>query len=297
MVRRVTRITAVACLLLLAGCARGGPPAGAGSNERAAQVEADRILGLFHPPAGATRLSGPPASAPVLAESAGGMPGTPDLVDRVAWWTVPGDAATVLAAVTADPPAGSVGDQSFDYSDPTQHVFGDAFDWPAVPDVLDERQMQVAVVQAGSDTAIRVDAVVTYLPRRPAEARVPPSATAVTVRMTARTFASPTAADRYGPVRVTDRARVAQVAAVVNAAQVPLPGERHCPNAAGVGGMRLDFTAGPGDAPVATVEIGLVGCGGIDLTLPDGTDFGLAGGSDQVDQIITLLGLDWPHQG
>lgn len=296
MVRGVMRITAAACLLLLAGCARGAAASpGAGSNERAAQVEADRILSVFDPPAGATRLSAAPTSAPILAEPLGGIPGTPDLVDRAAWWTVRGDAATVLAAIVAHRPDGSVSDQSFDYSDPTQHVFGDAFDWPAVPDVLDERQMQVAVVQKGAETAIRVDAVVTYLPPRPADAHVPPSATTLTVRMTARTYNPPTAADLYGPVLVTDQDKVAKVAAVVNTAQVPMEGRHGCPNAAGTGSMTLDF-AGPDGAPVATVEIGLVGCGGITVTLPDGRHFDLAGDADQVDRIITLLGLGWPKQ-
>src|SRR5215471_6577278 len=110
--RRVTRLTAVACLLLLAGCTRGGvasapdpsaptadPSATAASNEPAAQAEAVRILDLFHPPAGATRLPGPPLSAPVLAKPAGGMPMTVNVVDRAAWWTVRGDAATVLTAI------------------------------------------------------------------------------------------------------------------------------------------------------------------------------------------------------
>lgn len=309
--RHVTRNTAVALLLLLTGCARGGPgspaapaslagdpsPAG-GDNARAAQVEAARILGVFRAPPGATRLAGPPPSAPVLAEPGGGVPGTPNLVDRAGWWTVRGDATTVLAAIAADPPAGSVGDQTFGYSDPTQRVFGDAFDWPALPGVLAQRQMQVAVVQKGADTAIRVDAVVTYLPQRPADAYVPPTATALTVTLAARTDRPPTAADTYGPVRVSDRGTVAKVAAIVNAAPMPLPGMYHCPNMPAEGGvsMTVDFTAGPGGAPVASVEIGLSGCGGISLTVPGGGQVGLAGGADQVDQIITVLGLDWPHQ-
>jgi len=299
MAHRVTRTTAVACVLLVAACAHGGPFGTASGNERAAQVEADRILSVFEPPSGATRLDAAPGSAPILgADPVGGIPVDPNVVDRAAWWMVSGDAATVLATISADPPAGSVGDQTFDYRDPTQHVFGVEFDWPGVPDVLDMREMQVAVVQEGADTAIRVDAVVTYLPERPAEAHVPPSATALTVRMTARTFDPPTAADRYGPVQVTDPQKVARVAAVIDAAQVPAPGGHSCPlmPADGGGDMTIDFTAGPGSSPVADVEIGLLGCGGISVALPGGEKFDLEGNADQVNQIIDLLGLDWPHQ-
>jgi hypothetical protein len=55
------------------------------------------------------------------------------------------------------------------------------FALPAVPDVLTQRELVVLAVRSGSQTAIRVDAQVVWLPARPVAERVPPAARVLTV--------------------------------------------------------------------------------------------------------------------
>jgi len=50
----------------------------------------------------------------------------------------------------------------------------------AVPGVLTQRELVVLAVRSGSQTAIRVDAQVVWLPARPGAERVPPTARVLT---------------------------------------------------------------------------------------------------------------------
>ena len=57
------------------------------------------------------------------------------------------------------------------------------FSLPDITGVLDSRELVVEVVQDGANTAIRVDAQVTWQPAVPASEKVPAAAKAVTISM------------------------------------------------------------------------------------------------------------------
>lgn len=303
----MTRTVALACVLLLGGCHDGpaashppplpNPVVTAGDNRRAAEAEADLVMAEFPAPDGAVRLPGQPADAGVMAGLASGGPITPNLVSRLAWWRVPGQADAVLAGIVGNAPGDATvtdGPRAGTYA---QTAVSQEFIWPPVPGVFVERQLRVMVAQTGLDTLVRLDAVVVYRTPRPVGAYVPRSATALTVRMTAYSM-HVTAADKYGPMAFADPAKVAAVAALADKAQVTVPGPPSCAAMVvdGGGGMTIDFTVGPNGPPVATLIINVFGCQGMILAVPGQPSIGLEGGVAQLNQVLRLLGLRWPAQ-
>jgi hypothetical protein len=324
--RRVLAGAALVAALLLAGCARpqsgvvamatpapsgSASPAPAGSatpalagttaaNQAAARAEAGRILAAFRAPTGAVHLAGQPADAGPL-DNGTQQPGTPNLVIRTGWWRLRGPATGTLAWITAHAPGGATQDATFGSSqrgDPSATTSGVGFGWPATGPLV-ERDLLVNVAQAGADTVIRVDAQVTFLPARPAASLVPPTATALTVRMVPRASGPDLTPSRkrYGPTEVTDPSRVAAVAALVNKAPMELPGERFCPIMVANGGdLSITFTAGAGGPAVATATINFMGCEALTVTVSGTDPVVLTADGSTVDRIIDLLGLGWPHQ-
>jgi hypothetical protein len=95
------------------------------------------------------------------------------------------------------------------------------FALPAVPDVLIQRELVLAV-RSGSQTAIRVDAQVVWLPARPVAERVPSAARVLTVTPVFGLNSDPRAERLDHAFTVTGPATVARIAAVVNGPdQVP----------------------------------------------------------------------------
>ncbi len=316
-------VAAVVGALALGGCARtvvhssarelpgvspsttaGSPPSAAGGSapggsaapggvtglgtlpKTVALVEADRILGAFPAPLGAQPLTKAPATpgAPAL-----GLPGTPNIVARTAWWRVPSTPQAVLAALSANPPSGSTAAGS-------TGSYGLAFTWPAVPGVLADRQMQIDVTRSGKDTIVRVDAVVTYLDARPASTLIPDTAKAAVVVLDNRGPGVVTEKDEYGPVTITDPTRLGALIKLLNSASMQLPAVRHCPNLSnGGGGMRLDFRAAPTGPSVAVVSITTSGCPSMTVKPTGAPPATLDGGPDTVILIEQLLSLPWPH--
>src|SRR6185437_9209503 len=90
------------------------------------------------------------------------------------------------------------------------------FALPAVPDVLTQRELVVLAVRSGSQSAIRVDAQVVWLPARPVAERVPPAARVLTVTPVFGFNPAPRARRLDRAFTVTDPATVARIAAVVN---------------------------------------------------------------------------------
>src|SRR6185437_6648768 len=90
------------------------------------------------------------------------------------------------------------------------------FALPAVPDVLTQRELVVLAVRSGSQSAIRVDAQVVWLPARPVAERAPPAARVLTVTPVFGFNPAPRARRLDRAFTVTDPATVARIAAVVN---------------------------------------------------------------------------------
>jgi hypothetical protein len=90
------------------------------------------------------------------------------------------------------------------------------FALPAVPGVLTQRELVVLAVRSGSQTAIRVDVQVVWLPARPGAERIPPTAAVLTVTPVFGLNPDPRAERLDRAFTVTDPATVARIAAVVN---------------------------------------------------------------------------------
>jgi hypothetical protein len=81
------------------------------------------------------------------------------------------------------------------------------FALPAVPDVLTQRELVVLAVRSGSQTAIRVDAQVVWLPARPVAERIPPAARVLTVTRSSASIPPPAPSASTAPSRSPTRPR------------------------------------------------------------------------------------------
>jgi hypothetical protein len=160
---------------------------------------------------------------------------------------------------------------------------------PPVDDVLDSRQLLVEAVRDGDNTAIRIDAQVTWLPARTASDQVPAQAKAVTITMDP----DPNQGSEKPPepATITDPAKVRKLAALINSLPVYTPGLRRClPNEIGAS-LTLTFRASPQGPPLASVTSQLSICQDITLTI---------GGKPQPDlrgaigpKILQVAALPW----
>jgi hypothetical protein len=174
-----------------------------------------------------------------------------DIVDRHAWWRVPGSWRSVLAFVHAHPPAGSheftSGWGSTSGRETSAFV---VFGWPKSVGIR-TRQLTVLVAATPSDTTyLRVDAHVVWLLPRPAAERIPAGVQAIDI-----TRGLP----GHAPSRslaVTDAAEVRALVEVTNNLPTVQPGEFDgCNTARPLGAVepRITFTfrAAPGGAVLA----------------------------------------------
>jgi hypothetical protein len=272
-----------------AAVSRPAAPASVTPRQRAV-AGAAAILASFAVPPGARRLSGPPDVAGGVLKGPTVPPATPDLVDDASWWQAPGSPQAVLGWEKAHLPRqfSAAGNDTL-YGSGTG-AWSDTFSLPAVPGVLNSRQLIVEVVSAGGgQTVIRADAQVTWLPAKPATESVPSTARVVTITpipglgVASRPPAS---------VTLSDAAAVRRIAALVDALPVSPPGAYSCPMDTGKG-LRLTFRATPGGPAVATVTAGLDGCGGVSLTVAGKSQPGLSGGPGLAAQVLAIAGLHW----
>jgi hypothetical protein len=268
----------LAAALALAGCAVAHSPATAASHAAAAtarpaaettvpprqraEADAAAILAAFVVPPGARKLPGPPTGQASQLKDIAGSPASPNLIDKTGFWQVKGDPRQVLAWT-----AGHVGRSHTDGGLITslpvpgrpETVWERDYALPPVPGVEDTRQLAVEVADVGGgQTAIRVDAQVTWLPARQASQLVPAAATAVTLSM----IPDP-GLNRKPPqsAAVTSPAAVRRITAMVNALPVFPPGQRECGLGRGeVKALVLTFLSAPRGRVLATVYVSTEGC-------------------------------------
>ena len=187
--------------LALAGCAVAHPSATAASHAAAttahqaaataqspkqrAEADAAAILAGFVVPPGARKLPGPPPGQANELRDITGSSASPDWIDKTGFWQVKGDPQQVLAWT-----ASHVGRShttgglttNLPVSGRPETVWERDYALPPVPAVEDTRELTVEVADADNgQTAIRVDAQVTWLPARQASETVPAAATAITL--------------------------------------------------------------------------------------------------------------------
>jgi hypothetical protein len=269
----------LAPVLALAGCAVAHPPATAPGHAAAAtahptaatalsprqraEADAAAILAAFVVPPGARKLPGAPAGQASLLKDIAGSPASPNWIDEAGFWQVKGAPRQVLAWTAAHVGRGHT-DGGLITSLPTpsrpETVWERDYALAPLPGVEDTRELTVEVADAGrGQTAIRVDAQVTWLPARTASETVPAAATAVTLTLIPDPALSKKTPPR--PATVTSPEAVRRVTAMVNALPVFPPGQLECGLGRGeVTALVLTFLSAQRGPVLATAYVSTEGC-------------------------------------
>jgi hypothetical protein len=209
------------------------------------------------------------------------------LVDDVSFWRVPGQPQTVLAWEQAHLPRRFTPEDT-DFGPPS---WDRTFSLAPVPGVLNARDLVVEVTAAGNgQTAIRVDAQVSWQPLRPALERVPSAARVVTITQLASLGAH--VSRPPAPVTITDLAVVRWLAALVDSLQLSTIGPAaSCPLDAG-GGIQLTFLARAGGLPLVVAQ-GPAACGTVLFSVGGKAQPALQITDSFVPQVLKLADLNW----
>jgi hypothetical protein len=289
-----TTLLLVACTAMaVAGCAAAhtatgpvtaaSPTAGSPTPRERAAADAAAILKAFAVPPGARRLQQAPDALKVPITTVIST----TLVDNVSFWRAPGRPQAVLAWEQAHlPHRFTLGDE--DFGPPS---WDRTFSLSPVPGMLNTRDLVVEVTGAGNgETAIRVDAQVSWQPPRPASERVPSATRVVTI--THLPGLGPHASHPPAPVTITDLAAVRRLAALVDNLQLSTIGpDASCPAALG-GGIRLTFLARAG-GPALAVAQGPAACGTVQFSAGGKRQPALQITDSFIPQVLALAGLHW----
>jgi len=284
-----TALLLVACAAMgVAGCAATDTPTGlvtaaSPSPRERAGTDAAAILRAFAVPPGAQRLRQAPEAlkAPITTLV------STTLVDEVSFWRAPGQPQAVLAWEQAHLPRRfTPGDA--DFGPPS---WDRTFSLTPVPGVLDARDLVVEVTGAGTgQTAIRVDAQVSWQPPRPGPERVPAATRVVTI--TQLPSLNPHARRPPAPVTITGLPVVRRLAALVDSLQLSTIGPAASCPAVGLGGIRLTFLARAGGPPLAAAQ-GPAPCGTVQFSAGGKRQPALQITDSFIPQVLKLAGLHW----
>jgi hypothetical protein len=270
--------TLFAAALALAGCAVAHSPATTASHaattahpaavtalppRQRAEADAAAILAAFVIPPGARKLPGPPSGQANQLKNIAGSSASPNWIDKAGFWQVKGDPRQVLAW-TASHVGRTHTTGGLITNLPTpgtpETVWELDYALPPVPAVEDTRELSVEVADAGGgQTAIRVDAQVTWLPAREASQMVPAAATAVAMSVIPDPNLNRKPPPR--PVTITSPEAVRRITALVNSLPVFPPGPRECGLGRGeVMALVLTFLSAPQRRVLATAYVSTEGC-------------------------------------
>jgi hypothetical protein len=279
--------------------ASASPPPSPGTPKQQAVADAGLMLKAFAPPAGAREVSGSPVPGSVMSRS----PATPtpeddDVVTETSWWLATGNPQQVLSWEKAHIPSLY---RYFGGGTTGSGIWNDVFSIPAVPGLFDTRELAVSTTAAGGgQTAIRVDALVDWIPVRPAGDTVPATARAAKLVETRTAFgAAPPKQTTtvLATATVTDPAQVAALAAYLNGLAVNPPGGvSSCPASFGDSTVTLTFSARLGGPVLAMASAELDGCAFLSYTMPGQPAAGLGGGAaggNLLDEVNHVTGLHW----
>jgi hypothetical protein len=276
------------------GLASPSPPS-TGTPERQAEAEAARMLTAFTPPSGARAVSRSPVpSSPLSAGPQGSRPSDDDVVTRTAWWLAPGDPQQLLSWEVAH-----IGSPDWLNGSGMNGpgVYNEFFELPAVPGLFGQRELTVSAVAAGHGrTAIRVDAMVDWIP-----ARAPGDTVPATARVAVLTETKDTNIHGKPPVimtaTLTDPKQVATLAAYLNRLPVNPPGAVYsCPAAIGGGSIAVSFRARTDGPGLAGAGATFAGCAFLTFTKPGQSPTGIGGpaaGNDLLTEVDRVADLHW----
>jgi hypothetical protein len=268
------------------GAGRSGStaPTSITSHQSIAIHEAARILGALRPPAGAHRLAGEPSGSSQL-DNAASTPGGTYLVRNTQWWSTSGSRAQSVIADLATP-TGAHLDATTSSAGPGGSTYTANFTWPAITGVLTDRWLEVSGETVGGAVILRVDAMVQWIPPRPADTLVPVSATSVTATFRPGSLTG-TPAKPYAPVTSTDSTIIAALAKAIN--QAPVDSGEALPCPADTGADLLLVFRNVADQTV--VDIDPFGCGHV--TVHADATLTLDGGYALALQVQTALHQSW----
>ena len=209
------------------------------------------------------------------------------LVNDVSFWRAPGQPQAILAWEQAHLPCGFTPEDA-DFGPPS---WDRTFSLTPIPGVLNARDLVVEVAAAGNgQTAIRVDAQVSWQPPRPASERVPSAARVVTI--TQLPSPDPHASRPPAPVTITDLVVVRRLAALLDSLQLSTIGPgASCPAPPG-GGIRLAFLARAGGPPLAVAQ-GPAACGTVQFSAGGKRQPALQITDSFIPQVLKLADLHW----
>jgi hypothetical protein len=268
-------------------------PTTALSPQQRADADAAAILAAFVVPPGARKLPGPPTGQASEMKQITGSSASPNWIDKTGFWQVTGDPKQVLSWT-----AGHVGRSHTSFgvitnlpvSGRPETVWERDYVLPPVPAVEDTRELTVEAADAGDgQTAIRVDAQVTWLPARQASELVPAAATAIALSVIPNGNLNK---KPPRPVIVTSPAAVHRIIAMVNALPVFPPGPRECGFNQGTE-LVLTFLAAPQGRLLATALVQTGYCEEVFFTV--GTS--KITNNTQTWSAPGVVGLGVPYQG
>jgi hypothetical protein len=152
-----------------------------------------------------------------------------------------------------------------------------------------QAQMHVAAVGNG-ETAIRVDAQVSWQPPRPPAERALSAARVVTI--TQLPSLDPHARRPPAPVTITGLAVVRRLAALVDSLQLSTIGPGACCPLPADGGIRLTFLARAGGPPLAVAQ-DPAACGTVQFSVGRRQQPALQVTDSFIPQVVMLAGLHW----
>jgi hypothetical protein len=223
--RQQTLTPSRAFLVTLARQASASPP-------ELARQDAARLLSLVRLPPGSKQLAREPIGDSHPLASAAQSIGDPNLVDLHRFFVAPMSAWKLCRYGRSHPPFGSTsraGYNSFGTSGThgkTDEWFV-SYSWLPVKTLLDTRVLVISIVALpGHQSAIRVDAQVTWLPAKPAGDRIARGAKVLTAVLSAGMNPGE---PRHGPITTTDPAKIEAIREFINQLGVLPPGVRSCP--------------------------------------------------------------------
>jgi hypothetical protein len=162
-----------------------------------------------------------------------------------------------------------------------------------VPGVLGRELVAAVAADGPGRVAIQVDAYVSWVPARTAAEAIPDGARVVTITSGTNGPLSITAVPE---VTVTDPARVAQIAAAVNALRIyPVPtGGMWCDLAQEGPVMRLTFRASAGSRPLAVVTAYQELCQLVLVVIDGKTMPSLDNAQTLIQRVMAIAGFRWP---
>ena len=274
---------ALALVVVASGLGAAIAVANGPTNPRTARAVAQRILAALRLPPGAQQSDSDPSGSKLAKPAT--YPATPDLVDLHQFWRVPGDLRSVFDWIESHPPAGSAGQEGGAMGNRggivAQYV-GYSFLPPRRGGAPAETLLFTGVRARGGGAAVRVDAQVVWLLKRPASERIPGGVRSITVTER-RSTGSPS-----GPWTVTDSARVRDAVAMVNRLPAAQPGPVACPNDSGPW-VTLVFSTPRERLATAYVDGG--GCGFVPLWIGGHRRHALQGSPSLIRSLSSALGI------